>query len=463
MHPRNLDATIPQHSRGRIRVTATAEADSCGPSGLRHARPVDPTEIARVQGVRADGHNESQPRRGAPDPRAVRAHQPLDGGALRGRHPSRRGTGRRRRAARRPHRQAHRALARGQVHRQRARLGGEDLVGPGQPADQRGALRAAAGPPDRVRLGARPVQPGLLHRRGSRPSALAPRLHGDGLGEHLRAEPVPPALRRAARRLRAQLHDHLRALVPGRSGDRGHTNGDRDPGPPAADGGDHRRHRVRRRDQEVGVHGDELPDARRGRPADALGDQRRCRRRCGGLLRAVGDRQDDPLGGPAAQPDRRRRARLGRRDHVQLRGRLLRQDDPPLPDVRAGHLPDHAPVRDDPRERRPRPGHPRARSRLGAVHREHPGRLPARLHRQRRPDRDRRLAAGGRVPDRRRVRRAAADRPPDPRAGRLSLHQRLHGQARRHRGRGQGAQGDVLGLLRGAVHAPPPGRVRRTC
>ena len=41
---------------------------------------------------------------------------------------------------------------------------------------------------------------------------------------------------------------------------------------------------------------------------------------------------------PRAEPDRRRRARLGRRRRLQLRGRLLRQDDPPLADVRAGHL-----------------------------------------------------------------------------------------------------------------------------
>ena len=36
------------------------------------------------------------------------------------------------------------------------------------------------------------------------------------------------------------------------------------------------------------------------------------------------------------------------------------------------------------------PANARARSRLGALHREHPGRLSARVHRQRRPDRDRR-------------------------------------------------------------------------
>ena len=45
----------------------------------------------------------------------------LDRRAVRGRHPPRRGPRRGRRPARRPDRQAHRALARGQVHRRRAR------------------------------------------------------------------------------------------------------------------------------------------------------------------------------------------------------------------------------------------------------------------------------------------------------------------------------------------------------
>ena len=88
------------------------------------------------------------------------------------------------------------------------------------------------------------------------------------------------------------------------------------------------------------------------------------------------------------------------------------------------------------------------------------GAYPAPLHRQRRSDRRRRHAAQRRLPDRRRVRRAAADLAAHPRAGGVPLHQRLHGQARRHRDRGQGAQRDVLGRLRGAVPAAPPGRVR---
>ncbi len=69
------------------------------------------------------------------------------------------------------------------------------------------------------------------------------------------------------------------------------------------------------------------------------------------------------------------------------------------------------PVRDDPRERRPRPADPRARPRFRPVHREHPGRLSARLHRQCRPDRDRRPAPARGPPDGRRVRGPAADQP----------------------------------------------------
>ena len=68
--------------------------------------------------------------------------------------------------------------------------------------------------------------------------------------------------------------------------------------------------------------------------------------------------------------------------------------------------------------------------------------------------------AAHRVPDRGRVRGAAAHLAADPRAGRVPLHQRLHRQAGRHRGRRPGAHRDVLGRLRRPVPAAPPGRVR---
>ena len=48
-----------------------------------------------------------------------------------------------------------------------------------------------------------------------------------------------------------------------------------------------------------------------------------------------------------------------------------------------------------------------------------------------------------------------------PGPGAVPLHQWLHGQARGHRGGRQGADGHVLDLLRGAVHASPPGGVCR--
>ena len=183
------------------------------------------------------------------------------------------------------------------------------------------------------------------------------------------------------------------------------------------------------------------------------------------LLRPVGDRQDDAVGRPAAEPHRRRRARLGRRTGVfNFEGgcyaKTIRLSPMYEPDIfattrRFGTILENVDL--DPRDARARP-------RLGAVHREHPRRLPARLHRQRRPDR-----ASPASP--RNVVFLTADAfgvlppitPADPRAGRLPLHQRLHRQARRHRGRRQGAEGDVLGLLRGAVHAAPPGRVRARC
>ena len=54
------------------------------------------------------------------------------------------------------------------------------------------------------------------------------------------------------------------------------------------------------------------------------------------------------------------------------------------------------------------------------------------------------------LPDRRRLRGPAAHLAADARAGDVPLRERLHGQAGRHGGGGQGAVGHLLGLLRGA-------------
>ena len=66
----------------------------------------------------------------------------------------------------------------------------------------------------------------------------------------------------------------------------------------------------------------------------------------------------------------------------------------------------------------------------------------------------------GDLPHRRRVRDPAADRAPDPRPGDVLVPLRLHGQARRHRDRRQGAAADLLRLLRRAVPAAAAGRLR---
>ena len=69
----------------------------------------------------------------------------------------------------------------------------------------------------------------------------------------------------------------------------------------------------------------------------------------------------------------------------------------------------------------------------------------------------------GGVPHRRCVRRAAAARAADHRAGGLPFPLGLHRQGRRHRARRHRAERDLLGLLRRAVHAAPPQGLRRSC
>ena len=195
--------------------------------------------------------------------------------------------------------------------------------------------------------------------------------------------------------LRAQLHDHRRAQSSRR------TRRPRGPGPstailrpPAADGDHHRRDDVRRRDQEVRLHGHELPHAGRGRAADALARSTSgADGRLGHLLR--------PHRAPARPPCRPTRcaassattSTAGASGYIfNFEGgcyaKTIRLSPMYEPDIfattkRFGTILENVDI--DPRD-------PRAGPRLRALHREHPRRLPAPLHRQRRPDGHRRPA-----------------------------------------------------------------------
>ena len=103
-----------------------------------------------------------------------------------------------------------------------------------------------------------------------------------------------------------------------------------------------------------------------------------------------------------------------------------------------------------------------ARLRRRFEDRKHPHRLPAAFHRQRLADGARRPAEERHHADLRRVRRAAADRQARSGAGDVSLPQRLY---REGGGHGEGrhrAAGDVLDLLRRAVHAAAPDGLRQS-
>ena len=106
-----------------------------------------------------------------------------------------------------------------------------------------------------------------------------------------------------------------------------------------------------------------------------------------------------------------------RQRRLQLRGRLLRQDHPPLAQRRTGDLRHHRALRHGDGERGDRPRDPRAGFRRRLAHREHPLRLPPRLHRERQRHGAGRAPEEHRHADLRRVRRDAADRPADGRRG----------------------------------------------
>ena len=86
------------------------------------------------------------------------------------------------------------------------------------------------------------------------------------------------------------------------------------------------------------------------------------RRRDRAVLRALRHRQDDAVGRSHSPPDRRRRARLERHRHLQLRRRLLRQVHSPVAGERAADM-ECAALRFGAGERGARSAHPRSRLR----------------------------------------------------------------------------------------------------
>ena len=156
--------------------------------------------------------------------------------------------------ARRPHRQAHRPLAAGQVHRPRAVERRQDLVG------RRSTSRSARQHYDRLRARlvayvarARPVRPGLLHRRRTRITAARLRVYTETAWASIfarnlfRRPHAPTSSPASSRTSRSSTCPSFKA-DPETEGTRTETAILR---PPQADGDHHRRHRVRRRDQEV--------------------------------------------------------------------------------------------------------------------------------------------------------------------------------------------------------------------
>ena len=96
-----------------------------------------------------------------------------------------------------------------------------------------------------------------------------------------------------------------------------------------------------------------------------------------------------------------------------------------------------------------------------SITREHARRLSDRVHPQREDPVHGRPSDRRDLPHLRRVRRAAAGQRALARAGDVSLHQRLHGQGRRHRDGRDRAAGDVLAVLRRAVPRLASEQIRR--
>ena len=145
------------------------------------------------------------------------------------------------------------------------------------------AVRPAAQRLPRARRGQGAVRPGPLRRGRLEIPDQGARLHRACLALAVHPLAADPARALRARQLRSRFHHPVPALVQGRSqaARRAHRDGGRDQFHQADD--PDRRHLLRRRDEEVGVHHAQLLSPGRERDADALLGQRRAggrRRRC---------------------------------------------------------------------------------------------------------------------------------------------------------------------------------------
>ena len=179
-------------------------------------------------------------------------------------------------AIRRQHRQAHRPRRQRQVRGARAdppkaTSGGASTT---VPIGRRSSTSCSAACRASCRAGTLFVQDCYAGRRPELPPAGAHH-HRAGLAQPVRPQHVHPAEdQRGIPPPRAGFHRDLLPVVQGLPADRRHPqqHGHRHQLRPAAV--HHRQHRLRRRDQEVGLHHHELPAAAGGRDDHALLGQR---------------------------------------------------------------------------------------------------------------------------------------------------------------------------------------------
>ena len=205
-----------------------------------------------------------------------------------------RGPGRQGWAPGRADRRAHGPLAQGQVHRPRRGQRQAGLVGQ-QRAHGAGQVRRPVRFHDGLRPGARAVRAGHVRRRRRDAPAARARGHRARLACAVREASAHRTARGRAEKLQARIHARFPARLPGRSAIARLPLGHRDRGQFHADRAD-RRHLLRRRIEEVGVHDPELSAAAQARHGDALLGQCRQGRRHRDLLRALGHGQDHAVG-----------------------------------------------------------------------------------------------------------------------------------------------------------------------